>query len=105
MRTGLGLACMYAHVCTCECVCVVMCVCVWACVCMCGHVCKSEHRGLPNSSYFDGSYRDPDGCEAYSMLPVVRSPYHEATDVTTGTGTRAIDENTPIGELSQTRLV
>ena len=61
----------------------------------------SKSFGLPNSSYFDGSYRDPNGSEAYSMLPVVRSPYHEATDVTTGTGTRAIDENTPIGELSQ----
>ena len=60
----------------------------------------SKSSGLPNSSYFDGSYT-ADGSEAYSMLPVVRSPYHEATDVTTGTGTRAIDDTTPIGELAQ----
>eukprot|EP01049_Picozoa_sp_SAG25_P018968 SAG25_NODE_5727_length_626_cov_0.963947_1_plen_201_part_01 len=42
----------------------------------------SKSSGLPNSSYFDGSYRDPNGSEAYSMLPVVPAPYHEAQDVT-----------------------
>ena len=39
------------------------------------------------------------------MPPVVLSPYHEATDVTTGTCTRVVlykkNEKTPIGELSQ----
>ena len=60
----------------------------------------SKSSGLPNSSYFDGSYT-ADGSEAYSMLPVVTAPYHEAQDVADGTGTREIDEQTPIGELAQ----
>jgi hypothetical protein len=60
----------------------------------------SKSSGLPNSSYFDGSY-GAEGSEAYSMLPVVAAPYHEDSTVDTGTGTRVIDPTTPIGNLAQ----
>ena len=35
------------------------------------------------------------------MLPVVLAPYHEPEDVATGTGTRATDNTTPVGELAE----
>jgi hypothetical protein len=59
----------------------------------------SKSSGLPNSSYFDGSYK-ADGSEGFSMLPVVAAPYYESADVVTGTGTSSIDGTTTIGNLS-----
>ena len=60
----------------------------------------SKDSGLPVSSYFGGSYRNGDGSEAYSMLPVVTAPYRQDSATATGTGTVAIDNTTSLGELS-----
>jgi hypothetical protein len=59
----------------------------------------SKSSGLPNSSYFDGSYK-ADGSEGFSMLPVVAAPYYESADVVTGTGTSSIDGTTALGNLA-----
>ena len=38
----------------------------------------SKNSGMPNSTYFDGSFEAENGSEAYSMLPVVKAPYYTA---------------------------
>jgi hypothetical protein len=57
----------------------------------------SKSSGLPNSTYFDGSFEAAEGSEAYAMLPVVRAPYYTAAS----DGTQnEIDGATNLGEVA-----
>ena len=57
----------------------------------------SKSSGLPNSTYFDGSFEAAEGSEAYAMLPVVRAPYYTAA---TDGAQNEIDGTTNLGEVA-----